>query len=574
MLRVVGAVVAAYMGYKYGDDLVRLLQQRHQKRIVGNPRRRKPRAIIVNDADAEDEEDDDVFRWDGGYTGDSDGSTSLTKSKCSFDRGDHRKSHDQEANDIPLCERQNSQGNHNVDQFGYRRNRCGTVNHKTYSLDIPVHPSSRKHSLQDNEGESIVKEAVHIPARYAQDLQDVEPTKKWRRLSIEEDEKVPPEVIRDLRARFSFESGDEELLEHFGDLSCSGGLPAARGTKQSRNKAEIRGKEDEHAYKVCESNDSVSESEGELLKSPIGEERVEDKKLDSAAGDHGVVVQTLKECELEEVNCMSEEIYSKLHKEIVGVKSINEATDKVSNGKTEHTSRSHSRTYYADHDASGIEFSFQRWVSIRTGSNGRIVFWHSKGKLYDYLTGEPLVNVEAVDVTRGVFFSPDTMHQLSERIFLFRDRDSNEVLTEYKGVPLTPIHHSFSHTWNASQAFTKVTKGPGNKYESLKVNVSATRQPNEKSKLTFNCRISLTVGIDEGKFQWHEIGDYDFREDSSDPDDVYHCSLLYMGAIPPIFHLAVMHLSGWRVDDVNRPPASCKDYVQLGNISWIEQPEQ
>ncbi|KAL3697993.1 hypothetical protein R1sor_012069 [Riccia sorocarpa] len=563
MLRVVGAVVAAYAGYKYGDDLVRLLQQRHQRRIAGNPRR-KPRAIIVNDADAEDEEEDDVFHSDGGYTGDSDGSMSLRKSKYSFDRGDRRKSRDQEANDIPQCEKRNSHGNRNVDHFGYRRSRCGTVSHKTYSLDIPVHPSSRKHSLQENEGESIVKEAVHIPAEYAQELQGVEPTKKWRRLSTEEDEKVPPEVIRDLRSKISIEAEDEELLEHFRDLGCSGSVPAARATKQSRSKAETR------REGIFEPTDSISESEGELLKSPIREVGVGGEKLDSAAGDLAMVVRPQKECEVEEVNCMSEEIYSKLHKEIVGVKSIDQATDE----KKEHTSRSHSRTDYADHDASGTEFSFQRWVSIRTGSNGRIVFWHSKGKLYDYLTGEALVNVEAVDVTRGVFLSPDAMHQLSERIFLFRDRDSNEVLTEYKGVNLTPVHHSFSHTWNASQTFTKVTKGPGNKYESLKVNVSAIRRHSDKFNLTFNCRISLTVDIEEGKFQWHEIGDYDFREDSSDPDEVYHCSLLYMGAIPPISHIAVMNLSGWRVDDISRLPASFKDYVQLGNISWIEQAEQ
>ncbi|KAL2644744.1 hypothetical protein R1flu_012331 [Riccia fluitans] len=561
MLRVVGAVVAAYAGYKYGDDLVKLLHQRNQKRIEGAPSR-KSLDITINDAEFDEDEDDNVFHSDGGYTGDSDGSTSLRKSKYSLGR-DRRRSYDHhEVNDIPLYEKRNSLDENNVDQFGYLSSRSGNGGRKAYSLDIPFHPSSRKRdSFQENEGDSIVKEAVHIPAGDSQNLQATEPTKKWRRLSMEGEEKVSPEILRGLRSRFSFEADDKELVEHFRDLSCSGaesgkGLYAPRGVKQSKSKAEIsRGKEDEQEYEVCEAKDPIYERE--LEKRSGG---------DSLAADFSGDV---KECDLEEVDCMSEEIYSKLHNEIVGVKSVDKATDKGSN---EQTSRPQSRRSSADLDPSRPDSSFQRWVSLRTGSNGRIVFWHSKGKLYDYLTGESLVNVEAVDVTRGVSLGPDVMHQLSERIFLFRDRDSNQVMTEFKGVPVSPIRHSFSHTWNASQTFTKITKGAGNKYESLKVNVSAIRQPNDKTKMSFNCRISLTVDINQGKFQWHEIGDYNFKEENADRQDIHHCSMLYMGAIPPLSHIAVMHLSGWRVDDINLLPASIKDHVQLEDISWIGQP--
>ncbi|KAG6550892.1 hypothetical protein Mapa_007506 [Marchantia paleacea] len=588
MFRVVGAVVAAYAGYKYGDDVVKLLQKRNQKARITAAAARKPLEI-----DVDTEEEDQFHYTDEVFNGDSDESTSLRKSKYSFAK-ESRRSHDAEVNDIPLYERGGVKGD-NVEHLGFRRSRSGNVSDKAYTLDIPIHPSSRKRdSLQENEGESVVKGTVHVPAEDSQELQNVEPIKKWRRLSLEGEEKVPSELLRGLRSRFSFEADDKDLADHFRDLRRNGGnggvLYARQNVNVSHSKADVEGhnprdkeEEQELEYELCGAKDPIFESEAEL-KDRIREVQLRTEGLNNAAewSSELLATQPLKDDELEEIDCMSEEIYSKLHNEIVGKteKPIDKLTSKLAKMKVERTS-SHvdlnsrpESTSSSDLDAARNDPNFRRWTSLRTGNNGRIVFWHSLGKLYDYLTGEALVNVEALDVTRGVSLGPDVMHQLSERFFLFRDRDSNDVLSEYKGVPVKPVRHSFSYTWNASQTFNKGANGSESKFERLKVNVVALRQPNDSSKMSFNCRISLTVDINEGKFQWHEIGDYDFNEVSAEQEEVHRCTMLYMGAIPPLSHIAVMHLSGWRVDDFNLLPSSIKEHVQLQDISWIGQPSQ
>ncbi|BBN03139.1 hypothetical protein MPTK1_2g21060 [Marchantia polymorpha subsp. ruderalis] len=596
MFRVVGAVVAAYAGYKYGDDVVKLLQKRNQKARITAAAAAAARKSLQIDVDTE--EDDQFHYTDEIFNGDSDESTSLRKSRHSFAK-ERRRSHDTEVNDIPLYERGGVKGD-NVEHLGFRRSRSGNVSEKAYTLDIPIHPSSRKRdSLQENEGESVVKEAVHVPAEDSQELRNVEPIKKWRRLSLEGEEKVPSELLRGLRSRFSFEADDRDLADHFRDLRRSGGnggnggvLYARQNVNVPHSKTDLEGdnrrdkdqeqeQEQEVEYELCGAKDPIFESEAEL-KDRIRDVQLRTGGLNNAAewSSELLTTQQLKDEDLEEIDCMSEEIYSKLHNEIVGKteKPIEKLANKLAKMKVERTS-SHvdlnsrpESTSSADQDAARNDPNFRRWTSLRTGNNGRIVFWHSLGKLYDYLTGEALVNVEALDVTRGVSLGPDVMHQLSERFFLFRDRDSNEVLSEFKGVPVKPVRHSFSYTWNASQTFNRGANGSESKFERLKVNVVAMKQPNDSSKMSFNCRISLTVDINEGKFQWHEIGDYDFNEVSAEQEELHRCTMLYMGAIPPLSHIAVMHLSGWRVDDFNLLPSSIREHVQLQDISWIGQP--
>lgn len=86
---------------------------------------------------------------------------------------------------------------------------------------------------------------------------------------------------------------------------------------------------------------------------------------------------------------------------------------------------------------------FDRWISLRLGKRGETVFWYSTGELYDYPTGDVLAKVEGLEVTRSIVVGRYQVHQVSRKVYLFRDKDNNELLTEYHGGPVMPVTYKY-----------------------------------------------------------------------------------------------------------------------------------
>lgn len=103
--------------------------------------------------------------------------------------------------------------------------------------------------------------------------------------------------------------------------------------------------------------------------------------------------------------------------------------------------------------------SLCRWISLRLGNSESTVYWYSTGELYSYPQGDLLVRVEGLDVTRAIVMGPKCVHQVSRKLFVFRDKDSNEILTEYHGLPVMPVMYPYqriAYTLEGNNLMTEV----------------------------------------------------------------------------------------------------------------------
>ena len=103
--------------------------------------------------------------------------------------------------------------------------------------------------------------------------------------------------------------------------------------------------------------------------------------------------------------------------------------------------------------------SLCRWISLRLGNSESTVYWYSTGELYSYPQGDLLVQVEGLDVTRAIMMGPKCVHQVSRKLFVFRDKDSNEILTEYHGLPVMPVMYPYqriAYTLEGNNLMTEV----------------------------------------------------------------------------------------------------------------------
>eukprot|EP00245_Coleochaete_scutata_P007850 TRINITY_DN23636_c0_g1_i1.p1 TRINITY_DN23636_c0_g1~~TRINITY_DN23636_c0_g1_i1.p1 ORF type:complete len:552 (-),score=138.16 TRINITY_DN23636_c0_g1_i1:679-2184(-) len=221
------------------------------------------------------------------------------------------------------------------------------------------------------------------------------------------------------------------------------------------------------------------------------------------------------------------------------------------------------------------EANFQRWISIRLGSGGKTTYWYSSGELYSYPEGRMLVRVEGFDATRALVMGPNVVHQLSRKVFVFRDKDTNEVLSQYNGTPVKPIKFPYQHisyTLDGKQLLTEATGGTGEDQTTLRGNVVSVRHMHGTTQTVFTCPVFLNLQTANGSYLAYENYDY-FMDKSEDDAAASHCSMVRIGATPPFAESAVMHLVGWRLDTFAALPQTIRDYVATQDAMWREAPK-
>jgi hypothetical protein len=77
--------------------------------------------------------------------------------------------------------------------------------------------------------------------------------------------------------------------------------------------------------------------------------------------------------------------------------------------------------------------TFKQFVTLRAGT-GIPVYWYAIGEVYSSPEGKRLLRIEGSDAARMIpSDQPDTAFQLSRKVFVYRDPETNEILKEYKG---------------------------------------------------------------------------------------------------------------------------------------------
>ena len=243
--------------------------------------------------------------------------------------------------------------------------------------------------------------------------------------------------------------------------------------------------------------------------------------------------------------------------------------------------------------------TFERWVAMRLGGHGQTKYWVSSGELHSYPDGELLATVEGFDVLYCVRESSQggTVHQLSRKLFVFRDAHTGEVLERFDGAPVQAVRYPYQKISYAltPDGFlsTEVTQGSGENLTTLSgTSIEARRlgggRPNGA---VFSCPVFINMETESGAtYACYENYDFFVPSETAATDTASagrrmsmnaatssdalppHCSWVRYGAAPPFSSTAVMHIVSWRVDTFKELPQRMRDYTLRHASGWCEPP--
>lgn len=228
---------------------------------------------------------------------------------------------------------------------------------------------------------------------------------------------------------------------------------------------------------------------------------------------------------------------------------------------------------------------FETFVQMRTGSGvgpgtspSGHVYWVGSGTLYEAYSGKELALFEGFDVAKGIRIGPDTVRQLSRKVFWFRDPQTGEVITEHEGKPVRPIVYD-------SQVidYHRGVGGSGDITYTVQ-NSSRDLKDLPKMKITSkmigsNMMINIPVFVDinipnVGRYKAWEF--YDYVVDPSFPEERPPSAVWCRQGSAPPFNTdgnSVMRFTGYRVDTFDELPKSMQDMVDTRYPLFRSPPE-
>lgn len=219
---------------------------------------------------------------------------------------------------------------------------------------------------------------------------------------------------------------------------------------------------------------------------------------------------------------------------------------------------------------------FGRWVDMRVGT-GEPVYWYAIGTVYTWPDGKPVMRVEGIDAARLDLTrsTPQRAHQLSRKIFIYRDIDTNALLRQWNGRALPPIAYPYQYityelkdrgveTWVEQGAGARVQRiGPG-------TDIVARRIGNS---VAFSAPLFLDFPLPSGE-RMQSFEHYDFFDQAgTDVTHPYQISWLRFGDLPAGLGKGVMHMVSWRVDRYADLPESIRRYLEDDAPLWRQPPK-
>jgi hypothetical protein len=219
--------------------------------------------------------------------------------------------------------------------------------------------------------------------------------------------------------------------------------------------------------------------------------------------------------------------------------------------------------------------AFRAFVDMR-GGNGEPLFWYCEGTVYEYPSGKPLMRMEGIDTARlwRDPAEPDVAKQLSRKTFFYRDLQTGQVLTEFRGQPLAPIEYPYQFITYALrgdrvQTFVEQGRaprlqriGPGDDMQVRRV----------RGDYVFTAPLFLDFP-GPGTERYQAFENYDFivsGKPGTDPA-THRLSWLRYGDLPGAGK-TVMHLVAWRVERYADLPAPMRTYLESKARLWMQPP--
>ena len=220
---------------------------------------------------------------------------------------------------------------------------------------------------------------------------------------------------------------------------------------------------------------------------------------------------------------------------------------------------------------------YDRFVSMRMG-DGDPVYWYSVGTLKSYPDGELLFRMEGFDTARRLESddAPDRATQLSRKIYIYRDAQTNAVLRSYDGQPVEPIAYPYqliSYDFKGAYMETWVEQGRGPFLQKIGPGTDILARRVGDSVI-FSAPLFLDLETPAGPLQAFENYDFVIQPEGavSVPNQLswvrYGDGPEFAGAPKTIFHLV-----SWRVDRFEDLPETIRAYIETDAPLWQRPPE-
>jgi len=221
--------------------------------------------------------------------------------------------------------------------------------------------------------------------------------------------------------------------------------------------------------------------------------------------------------------------------------------------------------------------TFNQFVSLRAG-DGTPVYWYAIGEVYSYPDGKRLFRIEGSDTARRIAGpTPDSAIQLSRKVFVYRDIDTDAILREYEGRPVTRIAYPYqliTYSLEGDKLVTRVEQGAGAALQKI--------GPGENfllrrlgGSLVFSSPLFLNMETPRGKYEAYENYDFVYHPDEKGPAAKHQMVWNRLGDLPAFVGKgrAVIQMVGWRVDRFEDLPASIRDYIKAEAPLWAAPPK-
>jgi hypothetical protein len=219
---------------------------------------------------------------------------------------------------------------------------------------------------------------------------------------------------------------------------------------------------------------------------------------------------------------------------------------------------------------------FKQWADMRVGQ-GQPVYWYAVGVAYTYPEGKPVMRLEGIDAARleTQLSTATEAHQVSRKVFVYRDIETNAILREWQGKPLPPIAYPYqyiTYSLRGNGIETMVEQGAGARLQRIGPGTDIVARQIGNT-VAFSAPLFLDLPLPSGA-RMQAFEHYDFFNQAAAPGikHPYQISWLRFGDLPAGLGKGVLHMVSWRVDQYADLPPSIRAYLESEARLWLQPP--
>jgi len=230
---------------------------------------------------------------------------------------------------------------------------------------------------------------------------------------------------------------------------------------------------------------------------------------------------------------------------------------------------------------------YDTWVKSRAGT-GDPVYWYSVGTLRAFPGGKLLYKFEGYDTGRAKRVSPTLTQQYSRKTYIYRDIETDAVITEVNGKAITPIAYPYQYITyeyktdkDVPYLETMVEQGVAPNVRKIGPGNDITVRQIGNLEI-YNAPLFLDFAIPgkEARYQTFENYDFIIPQDQSQPGMI---TFMRYGPLPDwaqytdangtLITQGAMHMTTWRIANFEDVPQRFQNYIQESAPLWQAPPK-